>query len=202
MSKNISESAQYRKLLDMLSEVRDSSLEYETIRAKSEDQSDKVIARLRSHKSAAYTNLAKKIQEVKELSDRIKVLETEIKQSTREDVVDLFDATDAVSTRVVETVSFVFTLTKDPKVTKSPQYAKILAVLAPQLTDELQVVLKGLLDTMVTRTQKAPALTVKRVNESFVQGAFQKLKRLVNIWALSYDRKLDKLKALAAQAKQ
>ena len=158
----------------------------------------KVIERLRSYKSQTYTKLAQKLQRIEELSEEMKQLKDEIKTHTKEDVSDLFDAADAARTRVIETVSFIFNLTKDPKVTETPKYKNILEELEKHLTPELIKVLEGIKsqEEMVTKTQKSPALSVKPINEA-VGGIFSRLKQIIYTWAKSYDQKLNALKAEA-----
>lgn len=175
-----------------LSEERKSSVKYE-------ETADKIIASLRSHDSASYTKLAQKISRISELNEEITKLKDEVKKSTKEDVADLFDATDDAKTRVVETLQFVFTLSKTPKETETPKYKDILDQLTKHLTPELIAVLDTLKKTLVTKTQKEPSLRVSphdptRLDESKMGSFFKKLKHTIAKWGDSYDRRLDKLK--------
>lgn len=186
-------SNQFRKLINLF-EARVPGLEYE-------NEKDKVIVKLYSYNSQSYTKLAQKIERVKELEEQIKELKQDIVQSGRENVNDLFDAADAVNTRVVETVSFIFQLTKDPKPTVAPKYKDILEELSKHLTPELTVMLTQLKEKMVTTTQKAPALSMKRKDESIsegigdkISGLFRAFKQHVLRWGKSYDQRLDQLK--------
>ena len=186
----------FKKLM-MICENRE--LDNPDIEYEDDPKGTKVIARLRSYKSQTYTKLAQKLLRMEELKKETDQLKEEIKQHTREDVADLFDAADAARTRVIETVSFIFNLTKDPKVTESPKYKSILEELEKHLTPELIKVLEGIKnqEEMVTRTQKAPSLTAKPVSEGAVGSIFARLKQAVYSWAKSYDQKLDALKAEA-----
>lgn len=160
---------------------------------------DKVIARLRSYNSQVYTKLAQKTLRIKELSEEIKALEEDVKQSHREHIADLFSAEDTVRTRVVETVSLMATITKDPKATETVKYAKVLEELEKSLTPELIQVLTSLKDKFTTTTQKAPALKIE-VNEGVFDKLgeyFTKFKNFIMGWASKYDAKLDALKASA-----
>lgn len=87
-----------RKILNLF-EGRNPDLEYQ-------DAETQVIAKLRSYNSQSYTKLAQKVNRIKQLKDEVKALEEEVKQETRENITDLFDAEDAVKTRIVETMSF------------------------------------------------------------------------------------------------
>jgi len=160
--------------------------------------STKVVAQLNSYKSGVYTKLAMKLTRLDAIKEEAKQLTAEIKQASRENVADLFDAEDAASTRVVDTLQFIFTMTKDPKATEAPQYKKILEALESQFTPELTEVYTRLKSEMVTVTQKAPALKVAKKEESVQEGIgsiFSKIKNAVMNWGQRYDAKLDKLKA-------
>lgn len=185
----------FKKLM-MICENRE--LDNPDIEYEDDPKGTKVIARLRSYKSQTYTKLAQKLQRMESLTEEMKQLKDEIKQHTREDVADLFDAADAARTRVIETVSFIFNLTKDPKVTESPKYKNILEELEQHLTPELIKVLEGIKnqEEMITKTQKSPALSVKPINEA-VGSIFARLKQAVYSWAKGYDQKLNALKAEA-----
>jgi chromatin segregation and condensation protein Rec8/ScpA/Scc1 (kleisin family) len=178
-----------RQLMN-LCEGRNPDLEYQ-------DAEDKVIARLQSYKSQSYTKLAQKVNRIKELKDEVKALEEEVKQETRENINDLFDAEDAVKTRIVETMSFILTLSKNPKATETPKYKDILNELTNHLTPELINVLEGLKKQMVTVTQKEPSLKIEPLKEGFLGSYFARLKNAVMSWGQRYDQKLDNLKRLA-----
>lgn len=160
--------------------------------------STKVVAQLNSYKSGVYTKLAQKLTRLEAIKAETKELTAEIKQYSRENVADIFDAEDAASTRVVDTLQFIFTMTKDPKATQAPQYKKILEALETQFTPELMAVYTKLKEEMVTVTQKAPALKVTKKEESVNEGIgsiFTKIKNAVMSWGQKYDAKLDALKA-------
>lgn len=158
------------------------------------DLEDRVIASLKSHDSQVYTKLAQKTERIKQLKDEIKSLEEEVKQSTREDVSALFAAEDAVKTRVIETLSYILTLSKDPEPTKVPKYKEILETLSQHLTPELIVVLEALKEQMVTVTQKAPSLRIKKIDEGKLDSMLFKFMEKVNGWATRYDQKLNALR--------
>lgn len=178
-----------RKILNLF-EGRNPELDYE-------DSETQVIARLQSYKSQSYTKLAQKVNRIKELKDEVKALEEEVKQETRENINDLFDAEDAVKTRIVETMSFILTLSKNPKATETPKYKDILNELTNHLTPELINVLEGLKKQMVTVTQKEPSLKIQPISEGFIGSMFARLKRAVLGWGQRYDQKLNQLKQQA-----
>jgi len=187
---------QLKKLM-MICEARNPDFDYD------ESNAGKVIVQLKSYNSQSYTKLAQKIEKVKALEAEVKQLKLDIVQEGRENVNDLFDASDAVNTRVVETVSFIYQLTKDPKPTEAPKYKDILEALTTHLTPELIVVLTQLKAKMVTVTQKQPALSLtdkNAVGESIgdmgrgIVNAFRAFKKHVQRWAYNYDEYLAKLK--------
>ena len=170
---------------------------------------DKVVAQLTHYESGRYTNLAKKVLRIKELSAEIKVLEEDVKAGARTDIADLFGAKDIAFTRVIQTRSFILQLTKDPKPTNSVAYAKVLADLEKSLTPELVAVLETLKKKYTTVTQKAPALSVDKIaTESIIEeGMWDKikdvlarLKATIESWATSFDAKLGALKLEAGMA--
>lgn len=188
------QASDFRKLINLM-EARNPELSYT-------DEPTKSTVSLQSYKSQTYTKLSQKVNRITELEAEIKQLKEEVKQSTREDVADLFDAEDAVRTRVVDTVSFIMTLSKDPAATVTPKYKDILEELTNHLTPELIQVLEGLKKEMVTVTQKAPSLKIqaKPVDEGMFSSLFSRIKSWVNRWGQSYDQKLDALKAEAGVA--
>lgn len=176
-----------RHFIKIIDEARNPDIEYE-------EQQGKVIAYLRSHQSAQYTKLARKMERIDKLKDEISQLSDEIKTQTKEDIADLFDATDAASTRVVDTVSFIFTMSKDPKPTESYKYKEILDELTNHLTPELILVLETIKAAYKTETKRSPSLSKsEKLPESVNSDKFTKLNDLVQRWATRYDEKLDTL---------
>src|SRR5690606_39404420 len=116
-------------------------------------------AHLNSYESGRYTKLGRNLHRIERLESRIKQIKEEVKGETKELVADLFNAEDAVRTRVVETVSFTFQLTKDPKATETVQYAKVLKELEEHLTPELIQVMESLKAKYSSTVQKSPSLS-------------------------------------------
>lgn len=170
-----------------------------------EYNADKVIADLTSHDSMVYTKLAQKVKRIEELESEIKQLKLDVKSDTRVHVADLFKAEDVVRTRVINTISFMLTLSKDPKPTETVQYAKVIAELEKSLTPELITLLESLKKQFKTVTQKEPSLKITprdqvKENESSdpIKSYGEKLLSFVSGWASGYDDKLDALKAEVA----
>jgi uncharacterized protein (UPF0335 family) len=170
----------------------------------SDEDTSKVVAKLYSYNSQIYTKLAQKVQRIEQLEAEMKQLKEEVKASTRGDVADLFDAEDAVKTRVVETVSFIIQLSKDPKETVSPKYKDILEALSTHMTPELITMMESLKKQMVTVTQKSPSLKitpkeepVTPLSEGRLGDWLSRFKSFVANWGASYDAKLARLKQAA-----
>ena len=196
----IMNSEEIRHILDKLTILTESREDHPE--ADYTDEKTKVIAELRSHKSAVYTKLADRLESIERMEAQIKEYKLEMKAMTREHVSDLFDAEDAVKTRVVDTVSFIITLSKPPTPTTSYQYAKVLAELANHLTPELLIVLNDLKEKFKSESQKEPNISVarKEVKESVgdkLQQYFAKFKHFILRWAHGYDRRLNLLKKYA-----
>jgi uncharacterized protein (UPF0335 family) len=167
-----------------------------------EDSAEKVIATLKSYNSAEYTRLANRVEEVSRLEAEIKQIKEEVKGMVREHVAALFAADDAAKTRVVDTVSFIMTMSKDPKATESYQYAKVLEELTNHLTPELITVLSEIKSRFKTITQKEPSLKIARkekpeLDEGFLsafRAHYGKFLRTIMDWGKKYDSKLENLK--------
>lgn len=180
---------QFRNLINLV-EGRLPDIEYQ-------DSEKQVIAVLKSYKSQSYTKLAQKVERISQLESELKVLKEEVKQETRENVADLFDAEDAAKTRIVQTMSFILQLSKDPKATETPKYKDILEALSEQLTPELILVLEQLKKTMITVTQKAPSLKINQLDEGMFTNLFTRVKQFVFNWGNKYDQKLAALQQQA-----
>lgn len=160
----------------------------------------KVTANLASYNSQIYTNLAKKLEDIKQLSDDLAKLKDEVKQETRDHIADLFAAEDETRTRVVETVSFTMSLSAKPKATESYKYAEIVKALESDLTPELLTVLKALKEKFKTVTQKESSLKVELkegIWDTIING-IRSFYSAITKWCSSYDKKLAKLKAEAS----
>lgn len=167
----------------------------------------KVTAFLKSYESGRYTRLGRTLKRIEWLEAKIKALKEQTKQDARDLVADLFHAEDAACTRVVDTVSFVFHMSKDPKATETVKYSKVLEELQDHLTPDLQKVLETLVAKHTSDpVQKAPSLkatdkaaqTEESINEGMgdkLKAFFGKLKAWVDSWGAKYDQKLDALKA-------
>jgi len=152
-----------------------------------------VIAILTSRDSQVYTKLAQKYERMSQLKDEISALEDEVKQTVRDDVAGIFDAADAVKTRIVKTKSLIIQLSKDPEATKSPKYKDILVALVSHLTPELIAVVEKMKTTMVTITQKSAGVKIKSLDEGPQAQLADQVNQVIQSWAAEYDQKLESL---------
>jgi hypothetical protein len=171
---------------------------------------DKVVATLKSYNSQIYTKLAQKIERVTALEAEATKLREEVQQMGRDQIADLFAADDAVRTRVIDTVSFVMKITKDPKAAETVKYAKVITELGEHLTPELLTVMEGLVKKYTTLQKAKPAALSyepKAQTESeelsegildSIKAVLAKFKSAIMSWGQSYDSKLDALKAEVA----
>lgn len=151
---------------------------------------DTVIARLSSTESRKYSKLASNLREIKELEEAISTRRKEVEDEARDLIQDLFEADDIIHTRVVETVSFILTLSKQPKPTTSVKYAEVLKELEQHLTPELIKVLENIKTKFSSVSQKSASLKTE-LNESS-SNYLDKIEH----WASKYDKCLDHLKDL------
>lgn len=171
----------------------------------------KVVATLNGYQSGKYTKMGRNLLRISRINEKIEKLKEQIKQETRESIAELFHAEDAARTRVIDTVGFIFTMTKDPEPSNTVKYAKVLEELEQHLTPELVTVMEAIKAKYTTTVHKEPALIKvkdkKEVAEEGIdlsEGVWDQLKAFVGkfaqkimSWASSYDRRLDKLKRIA-----
>ena len=188
-----------------LFEDRQKDLTYTEKRVKGALQ--KVILSLEGNNSGAMTRLTKRYERLdktaKLLKERRDALNAQIK-----DVGDrVFDAEDALATRIIETVSYTVMLTAAQKAehkqpTKNVDYEaafRELAKLLPDLQEAADKIL-GKYTELIPPKDTPVALRVKpkdQVDESIatvVRAAFTKFMTWIKSWGSSYDAKLDAIK--------
>lgn len=160
-----------------------------------------VLALLHGKHSEEYTRLAYKIEEIQKLEDEIKLLKKDIKGEIKEKIFSLFDAEDKIYTRVVETVSVIFTVSKDPQPTSTVSYKKVLDEFTKHLTPDLIDVLEKLKLKFTAVRQREPSLKFKRKDEFLDTDLIQLRSEIrnfynfiINVWGPEYDLKLERVK--------
>ena len=207
----------YRKMQNSLKEVYDefhSIVENDNSDIRRVENAKQVTLYLKGQQSAQYTRLANKLEEIDRLSAQMKALKDEVKADTKDLIQDLFDVEDEAKTRIVDTISVIFTLSKLPAETRTPQYKAILEELVNNyLPQDLIDKVEKLRSTMVTVSQKSASLKLQRkesTNESFYLKEFSteyefpaELVEIENIvielksWASLRTREVDMVQRLA-----
>lgn len=187
-----------------LFEARDPALTY--VEKQVKKVVDRVILELSGSKSGSMTRLMKRYERLdlsaKLLAERREATNLAIKDT----VADLFDATDEVLTRVVETASFTITLSKaekgaDKKPKESVDYEAIvreLQIMVPELEEKIKDLTKKF--TEITPAKDSPvSLRVRsNVSEGVIDSVLKTIKGFVKTifdWTKSYDKRLTVLKA-------
>jgi hypothetical protein len=163
----------------------------------------KVIAFLKGYKSGRYTKLAQMMQSIATQEAEIKEKKELVKGDTKLLIGDLFSAEDAVRTRIVDTNTFIFAMSKDPEATTSIKYEKVLTELEKEMGPELLARSKELKKQFSTIVNKSPSLKIKAKMESVeltegpmdaIKVFFAKFKNAIFAWAHQYDMQLESLK--------
>lgn len=159
----------------------------------------KITAYLTSHYSGRYTKLGRNLKRIEFLESRIKKLKEETKAETKELLADVFHAEDAVATRVVETVGFVFELSKQPKDRETVKYKEVLDKLQEHMTPELIDIMQALIKEHTSSTKMSPTLKAYDKRQEYAESAEapgMDIAQEINQWGANYDHKLDQLKAM------
>jgi hypothetical protein len=197
-----------------LSEDRDPDLKYTEVLKKG--KLDRLIVKLEGVKAGPYSKAAKRMIRLLKLAESSKKKGEEIKDSLRADVEGLFDASDEIVTRVVETASFVITVNRKvaPEDKETIDHEAIatdlMMLIERELKDRLEE-LKPEIDSiykqhtkLVKGNPKAAGIAAKeKVDESLmpsVVGAIKSFVKFIKSWAKKFDRKLLALKKRAKVA--
>lgn len=191
----------------LLSEARRANLNYSFKEVKG--KLDKITLKLEGNESGKFTKIAKRYKEIDTAVKALEVERNEINEDIKEKFSDYFDeATDTVVTRIIETVSLTMQLSKRtaPEMGKDKvDYEKALLILGdmlPELKEKIDEVKKLCTTAGTMSVPKSPALSVK-INEGLSDKIFTFMRRVMAVlnkfktWGKSFDRKLEKLKALA-----
>lgn len=191
----------------LLSEARRPNLNYSFKEVKG--KLDKITLKLEGNESGNFTKIAKRYKEIDTAVKALEVERNEINDDIKEKFRDYFDeATDTVVTRIIETVSLTMQLSKRtaPEMGKDKvDYEKALLILGdmlPELKEKIDEVKKLCTTAGTMSVPKSPALSVK-INEGLSDKIFTFMRRVMavlnkfKIWGKSFDRKLEKLKAIA-----
>lgn len=191
---------------DILLEDRRADLNYKEKLVKG--QIDRVTVELEAHESSVMTKLASRYFSIDKTIKKLMEVKDKMNAGVKEKAEALFNAEDIVLTRVVETVSFGLTLSKQMQVAESTvervNYEKIakelMALISEDLKPQVDAIIKeATTKTVIPASTKSPGLRITPKNEGFVGDAVNKFKELVlrfKNWAKNYDKKLNQLKRM------
>ena len=191
--------------VEILLEDRRADLNYKEKLVK--HQLDRVIVELEAHESGAMTKMASRYFSIDKAVKKLMEVKDKMNAGVKERAEALFNAEDIVLTRVVETVSFTLTLSKQMQIEASERtvvnYELIAKELMKLISDELKpqvdaIVKEATTKTAIPASTKSPALRIQpKVEEGFIDSTVDMFKNFVirfKNWAKMYDRKLTELK--------
>lgn len=190
------------KVSELLIEERQKDFKYTEKRVK--NALDKVILELEGSDSGAMSRLMTRYQRLDKSAKLLKERRDAVNAQVKDVADRLFDAEDAVATRIIETVSYTVMLTKATRAADKEPTQKIdfesafseLARLVPQLTEQVDAIRQKY--TTLEQPKDTPsALKVtdkKTVKEGLIGTAVSAIKNFVKDlfnWGREYDAKLD-----------
>ncbi len=193
------------KIQELLKEDRQSDLKYTEKRVK--DILDRVTVELAGNQSGVMTKLTTRYSRLDKSAKLLAARREELNEKMKDSAEALFDATDAVLTRVVDTVSYTITLSKAEKAAdKKPKSAtdfeaivKELSGMVPELEEKIKE-LTAKYTALIPAKDTPVALRVKsKLEEGILSDAWKSIKSFskgIMSWASGYDKRLAKLKAM------
>lgn len=191
------------KVSELLTEERQKDFKYTEKRVKG--ALDKVMLELEGNNSGAMSRLMTRYTRLDKTAKLLKERRDEVNAQVKDVADRLFDAEDALATRIIETVSYTVMLTKAEKAeTKEPKkeidYASAYSELA-KLVPELEAQAKAILEKYTTSIPPKDTPTALRVKSKVDEGVVSVVKgwvaqakafvKEVLSWGRSYDAKLD-----------
>lgn len=190
-------------LVAHLTEARQSDVSYTEKRVKGALQ--KVTAALEGGNSGAMTRLTKRYARLDDQAKRMKEKRDELNAQIKDIGDRLFDAEDALATRIIETVSYTVMLTAAEKAEQKSPTKRIdfesaygeLAKLLPELSDAASKILAKYTELIPAKDTPVGLRVKAKVDESIatvVRAAMTKFMTWIKSWTSSYDAKLDAIK--------
>lgn len=170
---------------------------------------DRVTIELTSQNASAFSRISDQYYKITKTIDELTVIQKSLRGKIKSKINDLFDATDIIYTRIVETAKLTATMSKQTNSSSTyfdkDGYVAELESMIPELDKKL----KQLKDkyTIVKTIQKSPGLRIKlkdSIEEDFNLNIFfdklkiftASIKKQVWNWANGYDQKLENLRSL------
>lgn len=155
-----------------LTEVRSSDIEYQEKKVKGEI--DRVTAKLTMQKGSGASRVAKRYLELENQIDKLAKERESLNPELKEYINEFFDIEDEIYTRVLDTSSFILTMSKKPKDTPETtisntviDYDKILSEIAnifPDLTESIKTITNQYTrietQTIAAKQGKSPSVKV------------------------------------------
>lgn len=192
------------KVQDLLVEARQAQWAYTEKRVKG--ALDKVTLALEGAESGAMTRLAKRYERLDKSAKLLKEKRDQLNIAVKEVGDRIFDAEDALATRIIDTISYTVMLTASEKAESKKPTARIdyesayseLAKLVPELVEQTNAI-RTKYTEMIPAKDTPVGLRVKaKVQEGLltsIRVMWTKFMDSVKQWARSYDSKLDVIKA-------
>ena len=191
----------------LLTEARDPNVKYTERLVKKEV--DRVIATLEGAESAVMTRLTNRYHRLDKALKLMKIKRDELNLKVKGQAEDLFDPSDTIYTRVVETVSCTLTLSKAvAAVDKTQTYTVDYKAIAAELEALIDKDLIPKIDEIKAKytrpdvmSDSPVALRVKsKLEEGIAADAWAKIKKVwttwgkaLATWGKAYDKKLAKI---------
>jgi hypothetical protein len=190
--------------LQTLVEARQGNWKYTEKRVKG--ALDKVTLELEGADSGAMTRLAKRYERLDKSAKLLKEKRDQLNAAVKEVGDRIFDAEDALATRIIDTISYTVMLTASEKAESKKPTAKVdyesayaeLARLVPELIEQADKI-RAKYTEMIPPKDTPVGLRVKaKVQEGlldFVKAQWSKFMDQMRMWGRSYDDKLSAIKA-------
>lgn len=182
-----------------LPEARNPKYHYTVEEAKGE--LDRVTVNVTNQKGSAWTKLGNELKSVRNKLNELGKKEKEISGKIKDQFPEMFDATDEVLTRVVETASIIATMSKPGTGSRTTvDYNKIIAaILKLNLLPEQQKAITAIIDAHTETTESnVPSKLTIRLKESVVDkisSLWNSLLTKVKRWGRKQDIKLEKVRS-------
>lgn len=194
------------KISELLNEDRSSDLKYTEKKVK--NVLDRVIVELSGSESGAMSSLTTRYSRLDKSAKLLALRREELNVKLKDKAEALFDATDAVLTRVVDTVSYTITLSKaekaaDKKPKSTVDYSEIvreLKEMVPELDEQIKALISKYTEIVAAKDTPVKLLVKSKIEEAVLQDAWAGLKSFakgIMSWAKGYDKRLASLKALS-----
>jgi len=189
----------------LLQEARKPSIKYKEVEVKK--KLEKVVAVLEKNDSGVATRLIRRYERLKKSLEILELRQQALNKDVKEYVTEMFDAEDAVYSRILETVSYTITVSPGTKGADKPaKYEtdfegayKELVALVPHLIDAVVEIEKKY--TKLVSQKDTPEKLYFKEKTKLDEGVVDKIKELFNSlktwltkWTKQFDDKFEQIK--------